>query len=341
MTTRYHINNDGEARKCAASFNCPFGDLNEDHYSSAAEARQAYEKKMASATQEAEASKARKAARRLGDPIVYEKPLSYMELNTIPTYYLDYDYDTSSEDLWNEDVDIVRDTKIDNVRIRGWGNNGEDLATYAKKALSLPADKPLPDELQKKLAPFVQNFNSDDYSPNILRGYYGEELSSIELPEALSKVIDDYYYAQPHAEGPENVLGYIRGKGYDTTGERPLEALKGMLQAENNGRVLQKIEKVTRWKKATLGIDSIATPSRVQTTEGETNPREPQLPGKSKKASDVIAGVVLQRKDGSYELIDGYHRRGWLKANKKKRANYIVLSHQPYYPTSYNDWYGE
>ena len=43
---KYHINGKGEAGLCRARKSCPFGDLTEDHYSSAEEARQAFEDSM-------------------------------------------------------------------------------------------------------------------------------------------------------------------------------------------------------------------------------------------------------------------------------------------------------
>lgn len=43
---RMHINDAGEPGDCNANFNCPFGSLDEDHYDTPQEAREAYEKKM-------------------------------------------------------------------------------------------------------------------------------------------------------------------------------------------------------------------------------------------------------------------------------------------------------
>lgn len=43
---RYHINDEGNVGPCKAMVQCPFGDLDEDHYASAEEARSAYERSV-------------------------------------------------------------------------------------------------------------------------------------------------------------------------------------------------------------------------------------------------------------------------------------------------------
>lgn len=44
--SKFHINDEGNPGPCSAEFRCPFGDLDDDHYSSPQEARDAYEVKM-------------------------------------------------------------------------------------------------------------------------------------------------------------------------------------------------------------------------------------------------------------------------------------------------------
>lgn len=43
---RYHLNKKGNPGVCKATVSCPFGDINDDHYSSMDEAREVYEKEM-------------------------------------------------------------------------------------------------------------------------------------------------------------------------------------------------------------------------------------------------------------------------------------------------------
>lgn len=44
--SKFHINDEGNPGPCSAEFRCPFGDLDDDHFSSPQEARDAYEVKM-------------------------------------------------------------------------------------------------------------------------------------------------------------------------------------------------------------------------------------------------------------------------------------------------------
>lgn len=44
---KFHVNPEtGHASQCAATFKCPFGDLENDHYATAAEARKSFERKI-------------------------------------------------------------------------------------------------------------------------------------------------------------------------------------------------------------------------------------------------------------------------------------------------------
>ena len=47
LSTRFHLNNRGEARPCRALVHCPFGDLEKDHFGSTEEAQAAFEVRMA------------------------------------------------------------------------------------------------------------------------------------------------------------------------------------------------------------------------------------------------------------------------------------------------------
>jgi hypothetical protein len=325
---KFHVNPEtGRASQCGASFKCPFGDLEDDHYATAAEARKSFERKMASEAEAEEAARKAKTAKRLGDPIIHPKVKQWSPGTRIYSG-LDYDYDRSYDHP--EDEDICRCGVINNVEIKGWGDDGEGLAEYAKEHLGLDRNEPLPDELKKDLTPFVTNFNSSDYEAEISPGYYGEEFSGIKVPDELKEVLAKHYYAQPDAGGPENILTYLRGKGYETTGERPLEAIKGALQAENNGRLIAKVAKTRKWRTAAINLSSITLPSESQQAAGEKDPRPLSSPYGKNSPTGEIAGVVLQRSDGTYELLDGYHRMGSLKAEGKRKKKYIILSSEVY-----------
>lgn len=335
---KFHVNPEtGVASQCSATFKCPFGDLEDDHYSTAAAARKSFEGKMSALAEAVEDARKAKAAKRLGDPILL-KPVNQTSYKAL--YYLDYDYESSYNHPPEED--ICRCGVIDEVKINGWGDNGEDLANYARDRIGLKADAPLPEELYKELKPFIDNFDSTDYEPIISGGYYGEELDDVELPKELDAILDNYFYNQPNAEGPEGVLSYLRGKGYDTTGERPLEAIKGALQAENNGRLVSKVAKAKKWRAGEISLDRIKLPSESQRKAGENDPRPLTNPYPGKAAtSSKVAGVVIDSGNGNYELIDGYHRLAHLKQSNRKRSRYLVLSNEAYTEYHPNYWSSE
>lgn len=335
---KYHVNpGTGRASQCSATFKCPFGDLESDHYASAADARKSFEDKMAKVAEAEENARKNKAAKRLGDPIILPTVKKFPHGNRIHSG-LDYSYD----DHFNHEQDddgMCRCGTIENVQIKGWGDDGEGLAEYAKDQLGLDYDEDLPEDLKGELAPFVTNFNSYDYEAVITPGYYGEEFSGIIPPQELSDVLSRHYYAQPDAGGPEDILTYIRGKGYETTGESPLEAIKGALQAENKGRLVAKVAKAKKWRTAAIDLSNITLPSESQKTAGEKDPRPLSSPYGKNPPSGEIAGVVLQKSNGSYELIDGYHRMGSLKAEGKRKKKYLILSHEPYVDPNPHGYY--
>lgn len=334
---KYHVNPEtGRASQCGATFRCPFGDLESDHYATAADARKSFEQKMASEAEALENARKEKAAKRLGDPIILPTVKRFPYGNYV--YGLDVDYDTHYSHPADED--ICRCGVIEDVQIKGWDNDGEGLADYAKDRLGLDHNEPLSEELKKELAPFVTNFNSYEYEPVISGGYYGEEFSGVIPPKELLEVLDNHYYAQEDAGGPEDILTYLRGKGYATAGERPLEAIKGSLQAENNGRLVAKVAKARKWRTAAINLSSISLPSESQKVAGEKDPRPLSSPYGKSSPTGEIAGVVIQKSDGTYELVDGYHRMGNLKAEGKRKKKYIILSHEPYKEPSpyYSRW---
>lgn len=323
---KFHVNDKtGETGKCSATFQCPFGDLETEHYYSMREAREAFEKKMIEEEAQKLARETARKTRRLTDPIL--DPSNKM---TLPEkggmYYLDYDYDSYLNCNEYGCDSICRCSRITDAQVTGWTGGPEGLATYVKDTLNLPKDEPLPKELVEKIKPFATNI-ADLVEVKIIVGYYGEEIGGIELPDKLHNILLDHYYKQEFSEGPGNILAYLRGKGYATEGEKPLEAIKGMLMAENNGSLNSRVANATRWKKQSVKIDNIKIPNESKMKAGVSDPRVPQTPfSKSRTNPQNITGVLYQKQDGSFELIDGYHRIGWMKNNGKKMGNFIVLA---------------
>lgn len=328
---KIHINLEGVAGKCNAEFSCPFGDLTKDHYKTKKDAQQAYETKMQLAAENERLIESRKASCRLGSPILTPPNKLSLPLSDAK-YYLRFET-SETHDHEGEDVnDYCRCGVIADVSVPGWDNySGDGFSNFVKSSLGLKHNETLPKDLKESLTPF-SDFSTiqHDFDAQIAGGYYGEELGAIKAPPALMAVLENYYYSKDDAAGPENIFVYLREKGYATAGERPLEAIKGALRAENNGRKIMKVEKAKKWRAGKIQLSSIATPSSSQLAAAKNDPRPPVsvMGTKVEQQRNQILGVVLEVAPNRYELIDGYHRYAFSKNANKKSGRYIVLSHE-------------
>lgn len=336
--TKYHFNREtGKVGKCTATFRCPLGG-DKDHYATEREAAQAYERFMESSA-EAKLKKIKgNKAKTLGDPIIHTKGLPFYSFNHLGDA-MDYDYEYYYDHSEDHPGDMCRCGRIEDFVFKGWLNGGEDLANMVKKRSGIPEDEPLPSDWVEALRPYVERPQDFDFEPMISSGYYGEEFDGVTIPSELKKLLNDFYYAAPNAEGPHKILSYLRGKGYDTTGDRPLEAIKNALRAENKGKLSAKVAKARAWKVSSISLANISLPSPSQAKEGEDNPRPIESPyPKNSDQKTEIAGVVFETADKKYELVDGYHRIASLKKNGKRRGTYIVLTANPPRPFFNTRW---
>lgn len=319
---KYHVNPvTGVANHCTAVFRCRFGVSEENHYATREEAQKAFEADMESEIIEETLRKSKK----LGPPILLA-PTSLTMPSTDAKYEIEYDYDWSNGGC--ECEDICRCSTITNVQLTGWKDNNPDgLANYARIKLSMKAGAAIPEDLKKKLEPYADfEMIAHDFEVNIVNGYYGEELDSIKAPQGLTKVLNQYYYSQNNAVGHYSVLPYLRGKGYDTTGESPLTAIKGALRAENGGRLNKKVENAKSFKVVKIGLKNIKKLSKSQEAAAVKDQRKP-LPVKETGMREEIAGVAFKNETGEYELVDGYHRTAYYEnQTKRQKVSYIVLS---------------
>ena len=161
--------------------------------------------------------------------------------------------------------------------------------------------------------------NPDNFEVQRTWGYYEEIEVDVSLkPEFMAKV-EAYYYSSPVATDSNGVLAYARGKGLDTTGKTPVEALKALLKQENGGRDHPRVDNADTVESKSLQLKNIRIPSQKHYDAVE--PRKLQ-PG---KGSSPIAGVVV-RENGVDSLVDGYHRTKHLNGKLRKSATYFVLS---------------
>lgn len=334
--TKYHVNpSTGRAGQCKAMSNCPFGDLETDHYLTKEEANVAYESSM---TNQTVPKRVKKNSNKLVNPILISPSKMKLRSGTNMLYFVEYDYDgyhcSDPYECSNGD-DYCRDSVYEGLRITQW-TPSEGLDAYVKGKLGLQERDPIPKKLKDKLKSY---YNIDDIVDDFYirgePGYYGEEVE-IDGPESLEREIKDYYYSLPNAIDPNGILPYLRGKGFDTTNKRPLQAIKESLRVENGGRISKRVESAKSFKTASIGVRNIIRPSKSQSSHAKNNPR-PLTPEPATGNKDEIAGVVFKRDHGKYELIDGYHRTATLDAlntTGKKRGKYIILSaseNKPHY----------
>lgn len=333
---KFHINNEGNPGVCRAQNNCRFGDLESDHYSTREDAQQAYEEKLKTLnTPKPIAKSAKTKATR--KPIILEPS----ELKNVRTPdakdYVEVEYDfyecTGTTCESDPSEGICRDAAYENIQITGFEDNG--FHNYVKASLGLPYDKDLPEDFKEILEKYKDPI--DDFEIYTVGGYYGEEYEVV--PSArLQKDIKNYYYNRPNAVDMNKVLPYIRGKGTETTGLTPIEAIKKQLK-EENGRILKDAEEADAFKIEKIKTSKITRGSRKQTQLASDDPKEP------KKIDGVdsltVAGVVFQNKAGEYRLVDGYHRTAYLDKHQRQSGVYIILakkSDMSYYERTNSGW---
>lgn len=165
--------------------------------------------------------------------------------------------------------------------------------------------------------------NSSNFIITRTRGYYDEIDLEVELTPEFLQEVNEYNYRRANAQDTQGVLSYCRGKGIDTTGKTPLQAIQEQLKTENNGKKHVKVAKAERVEVESVRLENIIIPA-----EKHYNNVEPRKPESTLSKGKSIAGVVYKDPNGTLTLIDGYHRTKYLKEveKRKRSAQYFVLS---------------
>ena len=334
---KYHINPaTGRPNICGASAGkCPFGDK-KHHYGSKAEARAAYEASMAEATLPQPATKDSELPA-IHPPSLYKlrQPSNY-DFNDIYEYdsYSTYNnrdyYDDSEDDPWNSNYSTYEGLRMGTV-------GTSDVYSAVASRIGAPTPTPwkpeyyemvanggtLPPDLKAALdAEMSFLTDSENWEVHAVGDYYGDT-AEVEEPGRLQEIIEDWYWQQPGAMDEHKILPYVRGRGIDTTGLKPLDAIKQQLDSENHGRKHSKVARAKQVEVKRISPNSIIIPNRKHFDSVEA--REP-IPVAESGSSQVVMGVVVQI-PGGYELVDGYHRmKDCLDKKTKKQQAFIVLS---------------
>lgn len=312
---KFHINpSTGNANKCSATKQCPFGDLDADHYATKEEATRAYESKMAASLFSAPTT--------FGPPILLApSKMCDDNLKTNVTYGVDYDYDDYS--CQGCDEDICRCRTFSGLKLVGWAEP-DGVYAYARSRLGLPIAEEFPKDLADKLKPY-EDFESiaDDFRLYTEDDYYGE-IVVVEPSPILDTIFSDYLYSQPNAVDSEGVLPYLRTQGFDTTGLKPIQAIEAALKQQHKelAELLQGVKgyRVAKVEERFIKRD----PKRM--AEGRKDPR-PTVAYPTAGQSKPIAGVLLRESDSEYILLDGFKRAAEFEAQGDQRSkDYVILT---------------
>jgi hypothetical protein len=234
-------------------------------------------------------------------------------------YSVEYEYDgyyCSGSSCGQEGYDdYCRDSQYDNIRV------AEGIDSRAVLAELHGCQKEdLPEDLVAYANNELELDNPDSYEVEVTGGYYGDEASVIfSEPEKVYAKLREHYFAREDAKDADGVLPYVRGKGLDTTGLQPLEAIKKQLRTENKGKIVDYVENTTKVERKFISMKNVVVPQNQHFIKAD--PREPVAP----HGAEQTFGVVVQKGD-AYVLVDGYHRFKHQTAKGTKNGSFIVLS---------------
>ena len=236
------------------------------------------------------------------EPIEVEKHKLNEPVNSDLAMYIDYEYNS-----WEEDSRV----SIEAIPVRN----------VLGKIFDVP-EKDIPDELVEHARDIGMD-NPDNYDITTNNGYYGDEIAIYS--DEYSK-LRKWYLDQNNARDKDGILDYVRSKGYDTSGQEPLDAIKAQLAAENNGKLIDAVTnaRAVGTIKLTPKQITVANPRHLE--EVEATPV-----GKKNDASDAFTGVLVERPTNVYNkveyvLVDGYHRYKEALKSPRKNFNFIVIT---------------
>lgn len=286
-------------------------------------------KEMIAASKKATAEAKAKKEKEYQDNNIQNEPLLVEEVKNNPLrqpirgisdiriYGVEYDYDYShcSDSSCGEDDGICRDTVYEGLRVE---DKPVDTRTVLAGLYST-SESNISDELVRIGNDELQLDRPDSYDAYAENGYYGEEpFISFADPVAVHKKLNEYFYSRPDAKDEQGVLPYVRGKGQDTTGLTPVNALKKSLREEKNGKLPAYVEKATQVSRGAVRFDKIKVSQKKH-----YDTAAPKV-AKSPKGADKILGVVIKKGD-DFILVDGHHRLKHARLLNPKSGTFLIL----------------
>lgn len=234
-------------------------------------------------------------------------------------YSVEYEYDgyyCSGASCGQEGYDdYCRDSEYDNIRVA----EGIDSRAVLAEIHGCKSED-IPDDLVNYANNELELDNPDTYEVEVTGGYYGDEASVVfSEPQKIYGKLRERYFSRDDAKDADGILPYVRGKGIDTKGMTPIDAIKTQLRTENKGKIVDYVENTTKVEREVIAMKHVVVPQNDHFIRAD--PREPIAP----HGAEQTFGVVVQ-KGNSYVLVDGYHRFKHQTAKGAKNGSFIVLS---------------
>ncbi len=325
---RWHISEDQQIRRCVAQARkCHL-----THFDSYPEAVQAIAKK-----QEDELSNTiAKALNIKLDPIQTPLPELSLARVTPDFYYETYDGDWDVEVEWypangdyyydegdsdSGDIDYhANDQHISSIgikRVGDWEANVAKLFNTTKENI----------QNYPELLALAKQLGAD--TPKAYYGYgepdYYDDQPHIRFEDTVAKELANWYWKTSYnGFDHDGILEYVRGKGTETIGLSPIEAIKEQLRNENGNKINSLVEAARYVKIVNLRIDQITVTNETHLTRVQPQPLE--VPTENGKK---ISGVVVADRN-RFLLVDGYHRYKDAKKKGRTLGDYVVLSKDAY-----------
>jgi hypothetical protein len=233
--------------------------------------------------------------------------------------YVDVDYDTYSDDnddygyggeeYYSHSAPYINKT---DVRITAIDIRGVLSEFYQCNKKDVPDDKVAYAESEGWDRPEKWEVRAE--------GDYYEDAIVVEPPSDMKDKLTQDYWKYPNAVDYAGILKYCRGKGFDTTGKSPIEAIKEQLDNENLGTKSAKVNKATKVSMDNVKFDKVQI---SQTNHyNKIQPKKAKSP--FKKGGLTVHGVVF-KESGKNHLVDGFHRTKDSIQSGKKSGKYIIL----------------
>ena len=202
---------------------------------------------------------------------------------------------------------------------KDWPESLQELYSKNAREWSIPENWQLGEEELDN--GYYSLYDEEDYYSDDNYDYYTAD--SIDYvyepkpPVSMVEAVQKWYYSQPNARDSMNALAHVREKGFETAGLAPIDAVKKLLREEND-KILPYVENTTLMYPARINFKSIKVNKGYLDS---VDPREP----KSEAPKTKYDGVLFRDKDGTYRLLDGYHRMKWNKEHDKKTGQFLIL----------------